>query len=746
MTVQERLANHTNGTLVSWCGLVLWIATAFSSTRPGCFCWALDSTSFSSKATTVQQQQDEEEEEWMSRPFLDADTALVLQMMHAKRNSKNNSNRSLENFWTQAMAQRKQKSLAVMAATSAIGNLKKSKNCDDEKKEQEPTNLNKQLVYLQFDPLVPYYPVDVFEGETFEYCYTVQIPRRVITKEQREAIAQRIQHDYSAFGPGAFEFTMEEPSTNPFDRPFTTLAFFYEPTFLDFDFFQEYGAFFQVLVESCQAEADGEPEKDSQESSNIVDDENNYDKDAGFQIQDVFARFLGGVAENVDFLNTNFQEMAVLDATDFIDFMLIIDPTGTLLEQYFDVPRQPDQTIDDYINELIVNGASNIGAHELGHLCGLRHYDSLTPIGAGLGDENSTTYTNFLWSIMNSPAFTWQAGFGEELAEQALTNVMSANHAFSERAALKLQLSILFQQQQQGHGHKPILLSEEDLTTFNRQQGPKKLVPVRVTNVSAYPNTSMADQDGVERINFHHLNAVTVHGSIESSGEVDYYDFELEAEQFLNIEVISMVDNKFYNIIDPFVQVYMVDNKNTNNDTQQGSVVLIASNDDDGLESFDSWILDFRLPARGTYRIAVSAYPFSPFFLATGDYVLFMYTGTQKHCDDMKNKKVGKKRKHLDRTKLKVGEDKTDSEKGSNGKKKKKRTKQSTTGPVERRILNADNKEYLYQDQGNEAIENTRGNSARRRREIIRTTIDQITRGIVPPSADNAYTGNIVAM
>lgn len=83
---------------------------------------------------------------------------------------------------------------------------------------------------------------------------------------------------------------------------------------------------------------------------------------------------LGGIAENIDFLNTNKVEVAVLDVLDHIDFALFVDPTAGWLENYFGIQREASETVDDFVDRLTVNGASNIAAHELGHLSGLRKY------------------------------------------------------------------------------------------------------------------------------------------------------------------------------------------------------------------------------------------------------------------------------------------------------------------------------------------------------------------------------------
>ena len=530
-----------------------------------------------------------------------------------------------------------------------------------------------QLVYLQFDPIIPYYEVEDIESE--DYCYTLRLPRRTISQYQRRRIVERIKADFEPFGD-AFEFTTELPSTNPFGTPFTTLRFYFEPDFYNFGV-----TYFQVLAETCSA--DDTPTEDS--LVNVVD---------------FWAPFLGGVAENIDFLNMNPQEMAVLDAVDFIEFVWRMDPSAVLLEEFFGVPRPEGQNIQNYVTELIINGASNIGAHELGHVLGLRHHDSFTPIGGVIVGDEETSSLEFLNSLMNSPAFTWYAGFGSELADQALAQFYSFDAYFSERSAMKLHLSVLFKEQlihlvqQERSSRRPldVLVSESFLKRFNERNGAKNLPRTRVPNTLG-DATSLDEEDEPddnETPDIHRMSALAVYGSIDEHGEQDSYEFNMKEGTYLTIEVVSLVDYKFFNFIDPMVHVHLVE---YDCDGEETSSTLLVSNDDE-IESWDSWILDFPLPATGIYRVTVEPLPWSslsPF--ATGDYALFMYTAGP-------------------------GPD----------------------GPPSRQLLST-----------NKGKEKKRGlrsaNSIRRRRDKIRSTIREQTRpltAIVPPMMQNNFTGQIV--
>ena len=277
-----------------------------------------------------------------------------------------------------------------------------------------------------------------------------------------------------------------------------------------------------------------------------------------------------------------------------------VDPSGRALESYFPLTRQGSETVEEYVDKLIVNGASNIGSHELGHILGLRHRDSFGPIGKGkYGRPNE-----FLYHLMNSPAFTWNAGFGDALADQVFANFYSKDIFFSERSALKIQMSL----------ECPII-SEDSLKKRNLRK------PMRLPGI-VVPNTLLAG-DNADLGDEFLLKALAVYGSIGRDGEVDTYDFKFQRGSYLTIEVISLVDDKFVDFIDPIVRVFYVDENNNDN------LVFVRFNDDDD-ESYDSLILDLPIRKSGTYKVSISAYPY-PFYenaFETGDYALYLYTGT----------------------------------------------------------------------------------------------------------------------
>ena len=69
----------------------------------------------------------------------------------------------------------------------------------------------------------------------------------------------------------------------------------------------------------------------------------------------------------------------MIDVLDNIKMHLIGDPSGAGIENSIyggtvtyspGIPRQPGETLQQYLDRIIINAASNVGAHELGHISG----------------------------------------------------------------------------------------------------------------------------------------------------------------------------------------------------------------------------------------------------------------------------------------------------------------------------------------------------------------------------------------
>ena len=277
----------------------------------------------------------------------------------------------------------------------------------------------------------------------------------------------------------------------------------------------------------------------------------------------------GGIAEQIDFRNLDNGDSANVN----------VNGLGLLTTQY-------------------VGASITIGAHELGHLLGLRHGDSFGPIGTGLGSPGPSP-DDYL------PAFPGPRG-GNEVVNFVMgtpaygvpIQTVSNPHWLSERSATKVAFAEQGTVLNETPGSKSTLASAQAITLPN--------ISVPNTIVSG-ANAGLGDQFSVD--------AVSLLGSLSSSGEMDLYSFEAYQGDLLNIEVMSrVIDQRIGNVIDS--QISILDD--------QGSLINYWGSDafnDDELESLDSILLDLTIPADGKYYMQVNAYSASD----TGDYELFAY-------------------------------------------------------------------------------------------------------------------------
>ncbi len=276
----------------------------------------------------------------------------------------------------------------------------------------------------------------------------------------------------------------------------------------------------------------------------------------------------GGLAQQIDFGNVDFGDTAVVN----------IDGLG----------------IGGVSN--IISASSIIGSHELGHLLGLRHHDSMGPIGSGI--------TPALPSSAWLPSYPGPLG-GDETNDHIMASPGSVGQPLSaaltpswlsERAAVKLAFN-------------------EMGTFIGETPGPKGSIgtaqPISLANMTV-PNTIVSgDNAGLADFS---VDALSVTGTLSFSGESDFYSFTGNAGDLINIEVMSgSIAQQLGATIDPQISVFdslgnFVDYYGTN-----------AFNDDE-LEGLDSQILDLFLPANDTYYLKVNAFSAGD----TGNYELFV--------------------------------------------------------------------------------------------------------------------------
>lgn len=229
-------------------------------------------------------------------------------------------------------------------------------------------NAQKQLVYLQFDPISPTYPIDLYSMMDGAFCRTEQVPRRRYTEEQKEAIQARLEADY-AFLNDSFVFTTEPP--HPLQGAYSTVRFYHE-----FSLFDVYDRTrFELGVENCSVALE---DASTLERLRVGIVSRLFWSAVSYPLLCLMVSSLllsipaqlGGNAENIDFLNTNKADMAVFDILDHVHTELMLDPTGVGLSNYLQIPMTTTSTVEDFVHRLIINGGANFAAHELGHLAG----------------------------------------------------------------------------------------------------------------------------------------------------------------------------------------------------------------------------------------------------------------------------------------------------------------------------------------------------------------------------------------
>ena len=276
----------------------------------------------------------------------------------------------------------------------------------------------------------------------------------------------------------------------------------------------------------------------------------------------------GGLAEDIDFRNLNKNDNAVLN----------VQGLGLVNDQQF------------------VSASAIIGAHELGHIFGLRHHDAFGTIGAGIPDNLffpgfDPAFPGLMEAfettdhIMNTPAL---AG--------SVNDVLTPSW-FGEREAIKLAFAASGTVLTESNAQNDTLETAQEIDLFE----------------IVVPNTIIAgaNEDAGDFL----VDAVSVIGSFTVVDPVDFYSFQGEVGRAYSFEVISDVTDRFgADPIDATIRIY---DEEFNVVDYFGSPAF-ANNDVEF--SRDPHLFDLQLPENGTYYVEVD----TNFGNDSGDYELFI--------------------------------------------------------------------------------------------------------------------------
>jgi len=386
-----------------------------------------------------------------------------------------------------------------------------------------------QVVFLDFDAGgAPTFPVCNSDGTVFGV-----FSDHVYTRKERKKITARIRADYEEF---EYKFVTSPPKNGPF----TTLSI-----------------------------GTNDAPLDCSQGSNLT-----IFPTGGISI-------LFGAAEKIDFRNQDRSDNAFADASLW-EFLIQLDPSGMLFQSFSGLTIADFASAGAAVSEAVSNQTANTGAHEVGHILGLRHQNAFGAPGDGLPATGAISPFDFV-PVFPGPSeatetvlHTMASGASVGLT---LTGSTITDRFFSERSATRLAIT------EEGK-----VISE----SFTQREDGNK-IKLKELDV---PNTIIVGQNADAHLE---VKALVIQGDISMPFEVDQYTFKGKAGDFFNAELISVIGEglSFQDGIVGQLSLYFVN--------RDQSLTLVASNSQSFESIFDAEIFDALLPYDGRYVVEVSA-------------------------------------------------------------------------------------------------------------------------------------------
>ncbi|MFO0943019.1 MAG: MBG domain-containing protein [Pirellulales bacterium] len=249
--------------------------------------------------------------------------------------------------------------------------------------------------------------------------------------------------------------------------------------------------------------------------------------------------------------------------------------------------------------------SAKIAAHELGHLLGLRHYDSFGPVNFGVHSPPGVSEFKPQYQGASAAFETFDHIIGSPASVGSTRQNDVGSLFFGEREAVKIAFAM--------SGND----SAETGTWTDEQDGQNRTVDTAQTvawSTISVPNTLFR---GLNSAKSFLVDTLAVSGQIGLAGNVsenDYYSFEGQAGDVVSIELFSQALRRFTNngvdgYIDSVLRLYRRIDANTVVPVDYyGSSAI----NDDEFESTDSLLMDVTLPVSGEYIVEVDTFTRQP--------------------------------------------------------------------------------------------------------------------------------------